>query len=223
LPSSSWPWSSSWASVGTCTAPRSRLRRSLAYPWALGRRRVPRRSYARRFRLRPAVAGLRRDAGAARGMSPVPAWLAMSYPVPAPLHAVRVRHGSRRQRRHAPCLAAPGVPLRCVVGRATAPARDRASAAVIPRATVIPLAAMLAQCDACSRTRGTHCASISARPVRLRARLNAGLGKVRRWAAPLVLARWPRAVLPPPAGPPSAGVRAERGNKRALAWKGRIR
>ena len=42
--------------------------------------------------------------------------------------------------RHAPCLAAPGVPLRCVVGRATAPGRDRPSAAVVPRASVLPVA-----------------------------------------------------------------------------------
>ncbi len=33
-------------------------------------------------------------------------------PGPAPLHAVRVRQGSCRRRRHAPCLAAPGVSLR---------------------------------------------------------------------------------------------------------------
>ena len=33
-------------------------------------------------------------------------------PGPAPLHAVRVRQGSCRRRRHAPCLAAPVVPLR---------------------------------------------------------------------------------------------------------------
>jgi len=89
--------------------------------------------------------------------SPVPAWSVMPYPHPprqrschggcypgpAPLHAVRVRQGSCRRRRHAPCLAAPGVPLRCVVGGATAPGRDRPSAAVVPRATVIP-----PRCDA---------------------------------------------------------------------------
>jgi hypothetical protein len=48
---------------------------------------------------------------------------------------------------------------------------------------------------------------------RLRARLNAGLGKVRCWAAPLVLAPLGGAALPPPAGPPSAGVRTERAGR----------
>ena len=42
--------------------------------------------------------------------------------LPAPLHAVRVRQGSRQRSRwsrcHAPCWGAPGVPLRCVVGDA---------------------------------------------------------------------------------------------------------
>jgi hypothetical protein len=60
-------------------------------------------SYARRWR-------------GSRYVSPVSAWLVMSCT--APLHAVRVLHGSRRRRRHASCLAAPGVPLRCVVGGA---------------------------------------------------------------------------------------------------------
>ena len=110
--------------------------------------------------------------------------------------------------RHAPCLAAPGVPLRCVVGGATAPGRDRPSAAVVPRASVLPTRYGLAHA-ACERKSTRH-AKPSARPVRLRARLDAGLGKVRRWAAPLVLARWPRAALPPSAGGRSAGVRAER-------------
>jgi hypothetical protein len=149
-------------------------------------------------------------AGAARGMSPVPAWLAMSSPSPAPLHAVRVLHGSRRQRRHAPCLAAPGVPLRCVVGGATAPARDRAFAALFPRASVPSLTAGLLMPVA---EEGNRHAKPFAR--RLRARLNAGLGKVGAGPRRLLLARWPRAALPPPAGPPSAGVRAERAGRSA--------
>lgn len=120
---------------------------------------------------------------AARCVIAVVAWLAMSYPSP----------------------------LRCVVGDSTAPGRDRPSAAVLPRASVLPTRYGLAHA-ACERKSTRH-AKPSAR--RLRALLNVGRGKVRRWAAPLVLARWPRAALPPPAGPPSAGVRAERAGRSA--------
>ena len=44
-------------------------------------------------------------------------------------------------------------------------------------------------------------------------------GLVRCGAGPrrLCVARWPRAPLPPPAGPPSAGVRAERAGRSAAA------
>ena len=113
-------------------------------------------------------------------LSPVPAWSVMSY----------------------------AAPLRYVVGGATAPGRDRPSAALFPRASVLPPRYGLAHA-ACERKSTRH-AKPSARPVRLRARLDAGLGKVRRWAAPLVLARWPRAALPPSAGGRSAGILAER-------------
>jgi hypothetical protein len=137
---------------------------------------------------------------------------------PAPLHAVRVLHRSRRQRRHALCLAAPGVPLRCVVGGATAPARDRASAAVVPRAGVRPSRSGLVMPVA---QEGNRPAKPSA--PRLRARLDAGLGKVRRLVAALVLARWPRAALPPSAVGRSAGVRAGRPDvRRRLAPHGRF-
>jgi len=49
--------------------------------------------------------------------------------------------------------------------------------------------------------------------------LDGARSKVRRWAASLVLARWPRAALPPPAGPPSAGVRAERAGRSAAVCR----
>ena len=63
-------------------------------------------------------------------------------PGPAPLHAVRVPQGDAPSLRSVtlPDLAAPGVPLRCVVGDSTAPGRDRPSAAVVPRASVLPVA-----------------------------------------------------------------------------------
>jgi hypothetical protein len=235
--------------VGTCTAPRSRLRRSLAYPWPRGRRCVPLWSYARRFRLRPAVAGLRRDAGAARGTcprsassvpsypagtapaklsrsllktrSPVPAWSVMPYPhpprqrschggcYPAPLRSTPSA-SSRETRRHF-------VPSRSLLGRSrrSAPLRGRwchrsgprtALRCVVPACKRSPQS--LRACHAACEKKSTRHAKPSA--PRLRARLDAGLGKVRRWAAPLVLARWPRAALPPSAGGRSAGILAER-------------
>ena len=56
--------------------------------------------------------------------------------------------------RHAPCLAAPGVPLRCVVGDATAPGRGRPSAVVLPRASVLPSRSGLVMPRARGRARG---------------------------------------------------------------------
>jgi hypothetical protein len=79
---------------------------------------------------------------AARGMFPSPGVVGDAVPAPAPLHAVRVRQRSCRRRRHAPCLAAPGVPLRyrlpacaaTVTGRASSSLRSgtsRASCSVV--------------------------------------------------------------------------------------------
>ena len=64
---------------------------------------------------------------------PAPAAPAKSrrlLPGPAPLHAVRVRQGSCRRRRHAPCLAAPGVPLRYRLPACAAPVTGRASSSL---------------------------------------------------------------------------------------------
>ena len=146
-------------------------------------RRGSPRSYARRWR-------------GSRYMSRVPAWLVMPYA--APLRSTP--SASRREtRRHF-------VPSRSLLGRSrrSAPLRGRwcrrrSACKRSPRRSglVMPVAEE---------------ANRHAKPSapRLRARLDAGLGKVRRWAAPLVLARWPRAALPPSTGGRSAGILAER-------------
>ena len=171
------------------------------------------RPHARRYRgsltLSPGRVSSVRSASVLRSplaLSAVPAWLAMSSPAPlrstpsasrreTRRHFVPSRSLLGRSRRSAPLRgrwchrSGPGTALRCVV-----PACKRS-----PRRSglVMPVAEE---------------ANRHAKPSapRLRARLDAGLGKVRRWAAPLVLARWPRAALPPSAGGRSAGILAER-------------
>ena len=75
----------------------------------------------------------------------------------APLHAVRVRQGSRQRSRwsrcHAPCWAAPGVPLRCAVGGAPHLSRAvlRPRCARARPAPVAPCLAMSNALDAAMR------------------------------------------------------------------------
>jgi len=76
-----------------------------------------------------------------RGSRHVPGPGVVGDVLPGPARSTPCASAGRRAVtafRHAPCMAAPVAPLRCVVGGATAPGRDRPSAAVLPRATVIP-------------------------------------------------------------------------------------
>ena len=141
-------------------------------------------------------------------------------PRPRSLHAVRGPQEARRRRRHASCLGRSRRCARCVVGSAIAPARDRAFAALSPRATVIP-----PRCDAGTvrclladsrHTLRQHLRSPrqTPRPAERRAWQGAALGRA-ACASP----RWVGAPLPPPAGPPSAGVRAERAGRSAAVCR----
>ena len=125
------------------TSPRSPLSRLARVSLGARRRCGPRRSYARRWR-------------GSRYVSPV--WRRRCCPTRPRSAPRRPRPAGRRavtSFRHAPCLAAPGVPLRCVVGGATAPGRGRPSAAVVPRASVLPVATGLLMPRARGRARGT--------------------------------------------------------------------
>lgn len=199
--------------MGTCTAPRSPLSR-LAHviPWPRVVGAVLPRSYARRYR-------------GSLALSPVPAWSVMPYRTRRASEAVtaaatRPRSAPRRPRpagrravtsfRHAPCLAAPGVPLRCVVGGATAPGRGRPSAVVLPRASVLPSRSGLVMPRARGRARGTPSPPLpDSAPGWTPGLARCGAGP-RRLCSP----RWGGAALPPSAGGRSAGVRAERPDAR---------
>jgi len=160
---------------------------------------------------------------AARGISPVSPWSVMPYPhpprqqschggcYPAPLHAVRVLTG-----------IAPTFPL--VTLSRSLPGRSRRSA---------PLPPSLRACHAACLSSKTRTATRHAKPSarRLRARLDAGLGKVRRCLprSEIRSASGGRAAcarpagaglrFPPPAWPPSAGVRAERAGRSAAVLR----
>ena len=189
-----------------------------------------RASYARRF--------------AARGISPVPAWSVMPYPhpprqqschggcYPAPLHAVRVRQGSRQRSRwsrcHAPCWAAPGVPLRfpprygLVMPRACPrrlgrPRGKPSARPVSRRLRHSAVAGPSVAATVIARLRQRQAASLCSfppRPAGRRAWQGAALGRA-------ACARPAGAGLrfPPPAGPPSAGVRAERAGRSAAVLR----
>ena len=153
---------------------------------------------------------------------------------PAPLHAVRVRQGSCRRRRHAPCLAAPVVPLRfpplatgLLMPRACPRRLGRHAACQALRSSRQSQAPPLCRCRAVGLRDGQACPPATAggfalllppRPPERRARQGAALGRA-------AYARPAGAGLrfPPPAGPPSAGVRAERAGRSAAARRRRVR
>ena len=189
------------------TSPRSPLRGSLAYPW-------PRVVGA-------VVVGPTLAAGAARGTCPA-SWRGWRCP-PRPRSAPRRPRPAGRRAvtsfRHAPCLAAPGVPLRCVVGGATAPGRGRPSAVVLPRASVLPSRSGLVMPRARGRARGTPSPPLA--PSDSAPGWTPGLARCGAGPRRLCSPRWGGAALPPSAGGRSAGVRAERPDARRRSCAGR--
>ena len=198
--------------MGTCTAPRSPLSRLARVSLAACRGAVLPRSYARRWRgsryvSRSGVVGAvlpRRDRaskavtvpaqapfpgpGVVGDAVPAPAAPAKLsrrlLPGPAPLHAVRVQQGDAPSLRSVTLPAWPLPAFRSAAWSVVPPLRA-GDGPPLPLSRVQASSPVAPGLSCRVRRKSTRHAKPSA--PRLRARLDAGLGKVRRWAAPLVL------------------------------------